>query len=101
MGESPVLIIGSGPAGMAVAACLGRHGVEFDLVDRRGESGGAYRDIYGDVTLQSPARYTPLPGLRLDHAGEYITAAEYLKYLDRYGGHYTLSPRRAAVEKIE
>src|SRR5262245_22635810 len=35
--EVPVLIVGAGPAGLAAAAMLGRHGVECLLVERRVE----------------------------------------------------------------
>jgi 2-polyprenyl-6-methoxyphenol hydroxylase-like FAD-dependent oxidoreductase len=35
--EVPVLVVGAGPAGLAVATMLGRHGVECLLVERRAE----------------------------------------------------------------
>jgi putative flavoprotein involved in K+ transport len=95
-----VLVIGAGPAGLAVAACLKRREVAFDLVDRRGVAGGAYHHIYPGVTLASPARYAELPGLHLRWPREYITAPEYRAYLGRYAHHFDLVPRQAEVEAV-
>lgn len=96
-----VLIIGAGPAGMALAACLKRRSVPFDLVDRRGTTGGAYTHLYDGITLLSPARYASLPGLPLRCHGEYISVPEYRAYLAAYAAHHDLHPRRAEVAKIE
>ncbi len=95
-----VLIIGAGPAGLAVSACLTRRGVGFDLVDRHGVTGGAYRHIYAGVTLASPARFTELPGLPLRFPREYITATEYRAYLERYADRHGLAARRAEVAGV-
>jgi cation diffusion facilitator CzcD-associated flavoprotein CzcO len=51
--------------------------VDLDLVDRRGVTGGAFRDIYPRLTLTSPTRYTRLPGLPDVTTGEYVTAGDY------------------------
>ena len=72
----------------------------FDLADRRGEVGGAYQHIYSGLTLQSPARYTALPGLKLKHPREYITVPEYRAYLEKYAAHHGLQPRRAEITGI-
>jgi putative flavoprotein involved in K+ transport len=97
----PVLVIGAGPAGLAVAACLKREGVRFRLVDRRGVTGGAYNHIYPGITLASPTRYTGLPGLRLRTRGEYVTVPEYRAYLERYAAHHGLRAERAEVRGVE
>jgi len=98
---SPVLVIGAGPAGLAVSACLKREAVPFRLIDRRGVTGGAYNHIYPGITLASPTRYTELPGLRLRTRGEYVTVPEYQAYLKRYAAHHGLSAERAEVRLVE
>ena len=97
----PVLIIGAGPAGMATAACLQREGIPFDLIDRRGQCGGAYRQIHDGLTLLSPACYTQLPGLPIHCAGEYVTVPEYRDYLDEYARHFGLHAAPREVRAIE
>jgi putative flavoprotein involved in K+ transport len=96
-----VLVIGAGPAGLAVSACLKRVGVPFRLIDRRGVTGGAYNHVYPRITLASPTRYTDLPGLPLRTRGEYVTAAEYRAYLERYAAHHGLAAERAEVRLVE
>jgi putative flavoprotein involved in K+ transport len=95
-----VLIIGAGPAGMAIAACLKLRHVPARLVDRQEGVGGAYQHIYGNMTLASPTKYAELPGLPLRTRGEYITAGEYRAYLQRYAEHHKLVVERAEVEMI-
>ena len=97
----PVLIIGAGPAGMATAACLQREGIPFDLIDRRGQCGGSYRQIHDGLTLLSPACYTQLPGLPIRCAGEYVTVPEYRDYLDEYVRHFDLRAEPREVRAIE
>ncbi len=96
-----ILVIGAGPAGLAVSACLKRQRVPFRLVDRRGVTGGAYNHIYPGITLASPTRYTDLPGLPLRTRGEYVTALEYWAYLGRYTAHHGLTAERAEVTLVE
>jgi putative flavoprotein involved in K+ transport len=96
-----VLVIGAGPAGLAVSACLRREGVPFRLVDRRGVTGGAYHYIYPGITLASPTRYADLPGLPLRTRGEYVTAPEYRAYLEHYAAHHRLTAERAEVRLVE
>jgi putative flavoprotein involved in K+ transport len=99
--SAEIAFIGAGPAGLATAACLRARGVAFRLLDRTGEPGGAYREIYPRTVLASPARYTALPGLAPSHAGEYITAGRYLEYLRAYADHHRLAVERAEVAEVE
>jgi putative flavoprotein involved in K+ transport len=95
------VIIGAGPAGLAVAACLRAQGRTARIVDRAGAPGGAYREIFDGMTLASPAVFNALPGLPLAHAGEYTTVPEYRAYLERYAAHHRLDVERGTVERVE
>jgi len=94
------IIIGAGPAGLATAACLRSAGVSADLVDRAGEPGGAYREIYPRITLASPAALDSLPGLPLQTPGTYLTAGDYHAYLRRYAAHAGLAIEPGQVRSV-
>ena len=96
-----ILIVGAGPAGLAVAASLKRRGLPARLVDRRGTPGGAFQEIYPGTTLLSPARYTSLPEFPLAHDREYVTVPEYLAYLQRFADRFRLVPEPLEVRNIE
>jgi cation diffusion facilitator CzcD-associated flavoprotein CzcO len=97
----PVLVIGGGPAGLAVAACLGEFGIAADLVDRRGAPGGAFLDIPPETRLLSLASHLGLPGLPIVTGSPYATAGAYRAYLDRYAEHHRLAPRSCVVRSVE
>jgi len=97
---STCLVVGAGPAGLATAACLRAAGVSVRVVDRAGEPGGAYREIYDRITLASPAALDSLPGLPLEVPGEYATAGDYHAYLLRYAARAGIAIERAEVQSI-
>ena len=94
------VVIGAGPAGLATAACLRAGGVAVRLVDRAGVPGGAYREIYGRISLASPAALDALPGLPLPARGTYVTAGDYHAYLRGYAAHAGLAVERGEVQSI-
>jgi putative flavoprotein involved in K+ transport len=98
--ETTCIVIGAGPAGLAAAACLRRERVPFRLLDRAGVAGGAYREIYGRITLASPAVLDSLPGMPLQANGEYVTAGEYREYLRRYAEHVGAEIEAAEVREV-
>jgi hypothetical protein len=100
-GTRPALVIGAGPAGLAVAACLGEAGIAADLVDRRGAPGGAFLGISPETRLLSLASHLGLPGLPCEPGSLYTTAGAYRAYLGRYAEHHGLAPRSSAVSSVE
>ncbi len=94
------LVIGAGPAGLATAAMLAKHGVVATLVDRDGRIGGAYARLDPELLMTSPASLTALPGMPVTHSG-YFTSAEYLAYLTAYAAAHALVPERGTVEQIQ
>jgi putative flavoprotein involved in K+ transport len=100
MVAAAVLLVGAGPAGLAAADALVRAGLAFDWIDRHGDVGGAYRRMYPALELASPARYSALPGLPVDAAGEYVHAGDYARYLERFAARIGRAPRRADLTEL-
>jgi putative flavoprotein involved in K+ transport len=98
---SPVLVIGAGPAGLAVAACLAAGGLSADLVDRCGTPGGSFLSIPPETRLLSLASHLGLPGLPFSSGTRYTTAGAYRSYLAQYAEKHRLLPRRGAVQSVE
>jgi putative flavoprotein involved in K+ transport len=98
---SEVLIIGAGPAGLAIAACLQEKQISFDLLDRTGKIGGAYAHLYPPLTLASPTCFTHLPYFPSKITQEYIRVFEYYEYLQQYSEHYRFHVEAGEVQKIE
>ena len=101
MSQSSVLVIGAGPAGLAVAACLAGKRIDYVLVDRTGQTGGAYARIYAHTQLASPVRYNHLPGRAVESREEYMNVARYADYLRGYAVHYRLQPQMSEVAHVE
>lgn len=81
----PVVVIGGGQAGLAVAYYLRRAGVEYVVLDDQGSQGGAWRHTWPSLRLFSPAELSSLPGWQMpqghgrrhpdaDHVINYLTA---------------------------
>jgi NADPH-dependent 2,4-dienoyl-CoA reductase/sulfur reductase-like enzyme len=97
----PVLVVGAGPAGLAVAACLAAGGISADLVDRCGAPGGSFLSILPKTRLLSLASHLGLPGLPLSAGTRYTTTGAYRAYLAQYAAKHWLVPRSCAVQSVE
>ena len=94
MPEPQVLVIGAGPAGLAVAACLRRAGVSFDQVDRDHTVAGTWGRHYDRLHLHTVKRFSALPGQPWpDDAPRYPSRQQVVDYLARYARTQGLQPR--------
>ena len=88
-----VLVIGAGPAGLAVSACLKRHGEPHALIDREPVVGSSWRRHYDRLHLHTAKQYSALPGLPFPESDPtYPSRAEVIAYLDRYAERMALEP---------
>lgn len=91
---TPVAIIGAGPAGLAVAACLRQAGVDFVLLEKEAQAAPAWRSHYERVHLHTTKRYSSLPFVPFpkDYP-RYVPRDLFADYLDAYAQRFDLRPR--------
>lgn len=83
--QSPVLVAGAGPAGLATAAELARAGVPYRLVERGPALGHTWEHLYDSLTLHTGKHMSTLPGMSYPAGtGLFPTRAEFLEYLRGY-----------------
>jgi putative flavoprotein involved in K+ transport len=81
----PVVIIGAGAAGLAVAGALRRAGVESVIFERGSGVGASWRDRHEDLRLNTLRWLSDLPGLGIPRAeGRWVTRDAYVGYLERF-----------------
>src|SRR5919198_101169 len=92
--EPDTVIIGAGPAGLAVGACLERAGVPFAILERTGEVGSAWRGHYQRLHLHTDRDRSTLPYLRFPPGTpRYPSREQMIAYLEAYAHEFGLGPR--------
>lgn len=88
------LIIGAGPAGLAVGGCLRRAGVAFEMIEREDRAASAWHRHYDRLRLHTARRYSALP----HHAfppdtPAWVPRLDFVRYLTDYAETFALRPR--------
>ena len=92
--DADVLVVGAGPAGLAVAACLRRRGVDVLVVDRGNAVGDSWRARYDRLHLHTPRVQSALPGLPIPRRfGQWVAKDDVATYLQLYARHHGIEPR--------
>lgn len=80
------LVIGAGQAGLATSYCLGRTGVDHQLLDRRAALGGAWQDRWDAFCLNTPNFSLTLPGMPYDGPApeSFMPRNDLIEYFRRY-----------------
>src|SRR6478609_10657276 len=93
-GSLPVIVVGGGPAGLAVAASLGRRGVPALVLERSAAVGASWRRHYERLHLHTTRRGSSLPGLVIPRRyGRWVARADVVRYLEDYTAHHRLDVR--------
>lgn len=87
----PVLVVGAGPGGLAVAAELGRLGVRAEILERGDAIALAWRQRYDRLRLNTSRRTSMLSGERYPRGTPaFPTRDEVVRYLDSYAERHEL-----------
>jgi cation diffusion facilitator CzcD-associated flavoprotein CzcO len=98
-----VVVIGAGPAGLAVAAELGRLGVAATVLERASAVGASWRGRYDRLRLNSSRWFSSLPGEPYPRAaGTFPSRDQMVSYLEGYASGKSVDVRlNTGVERID
>ena len=96
------VVIGGGPAGLATAATLRRHGVEAVVLERDAIA-ASWRRHYDRLHLHTVRWLSNLPGYRFSRShGRWVSRDGVVRYLERYARHHDLDVRTGVeVERLD
>uniref|UniRef100_A0A7N0T3Y8 Flavin-containing monooxygenase n=1 Tax=Kalanchoe fedtschenkoi TaxID=63787 RepID=A0A7N0T3Y8_KALFE len=99
-----VIVVGAGPSGLAVAACLGLNSIPYVLLERD----DCYAPIwkkksYDRLNLHLAKQFCELPDMSFSpKSPTYLSKNEFVQYLDEYVTRFHISPvYRRSVELAE
>ena len=92
--EPSTIIVGAGPAGLAVAACLARSGVPFTILERGHAVGDTWRAHYERLHLHTNKGSSALPFMPFPRGyPRYPSRDQVVAYLESYARAFHLDPR--------
>ena len=92
--QTHTIIVGAGPSGLALAACLTREKVPYLLLERAEQVGPAWRSHYERLHLHTVRQHSNLPYFPFpEAAGKYPSRQSVVDYLDAYVKHFGIEPR--------
>ena len=103
MTDRRVVVIGAGPAGLAVAAELGRLGLPATVLEQSSAVGASWRARYDRLRLNSSRWFSNLPGLRHERGGgPFPSRDQMVAYLEEYTRANALDVRvDTRVERVD
>lgn len=92
--ETDTLIVGAGPAGLAVGATLRRAGRAFLILERAHRIGESWHHHYERLHLHTPKRHSGLPFRPFPRGyPRYPSRQQVIDYLDEYASAFQLQPQ--------
>jgi hypothetical protein len=89
------IVIGAGPAGLAVAASLQMQELRALILDKTDKLGSAWRRHYDRLHLHTDRSHSGLPGLAMSSAyGRYPSRAQFIEYLELYAARWFPETRK-------
>ena len=101
-GTADTLVIGAGPAGLAVGAVLRRANLPFTILERSSQVGASWRRHYESIHLHTAKGFSALPFHPYPREyPRYPSRLQFIEYLEGYARQFDLTPEFGVeVEKI-
>lgn len=88
-----VVVVGAGPAGLAVAATLTREGVPHVVLERADAVGSAWQGRYDSLRLHTVRWLSGLPGAPIPRRyGRWVRRDDFVAYLREYAERFGVRP---------
>ncbi|CAL5353558.1 unnamed protein product [Camellia sinensis] len=89
------VIVGAGPSGLAVGACLREEGVPFVVLEKADCIASLWQKrTYDRLKLHLPKQFCQLPKYPFpDHFPEYPTKKQFIDYLESYAKKFDINPQ--------
>jgi len=90
-----VLIVGAGPSGLAVAACLSELSIPYCIIEREDCSASLWRKhTYDRLELHLAKEFCELPHMSYpSDTPTYIPKELFVRYVDAYVDHFNIFPK--------
>ena len=90
---APPVVVGAGPAGLAVAAELHRRGLACTVLERGESVGGAWQGRYDSLRLHTARGLSGLPGAPVPRRyGRWVARDDVVAYLRAYADRFEVRP---------
>jgi indole-3-pyruvate monooxygenase len=89
------IIVGAGPSGIAVAACLSEQGVPTLILERSDCIASLWQNrTYDRLKLHLPKHFCELPLMNFPQTfPQYPTKHQFISYMESYADHFNIHPR--------
>ncbi|KAM7501530.1 hypothetical protein LguiB_000434 [Lonicera macranthoides] len=89
------VIIGAGPSGLAVGACLKEQGIPFVVLERANCIASLWQNrTYDRLKLHLPKKFCQLPNFPFpQHFPQYPSKKQFIDYLESYAKHFDINPQ--------
>jgi cation diffusion facilitator CzcD-associated flavoprotein CzcO len=91
--ETPTLIVGAGPGGLAVAGRMRQADLDFVMIEKTDRVGDSWHRHYDRLHLHTVKELSHLPGLEFpDHYPRYVPRKELADYYQQYASAFSIEP---------
>ena len=91
--ETPILIVGAGPAGLAVAGQLRHRNIDFEIIEKSQRVANAWHEHYDRLHLHTVKELSHLPHLPFPkHYPRYVPKQMLVDYLEDYAEQFKIKP---------